>query len=205
MVNGTEQDSAVTIWSLNLPSARALARDAARFEDLQSVLQCCERLLAELGGPAANEPGVAAVVDALWSTTLAAYQRCFAEGEAGTPLTEQDVLDAHPDHPEVKNWHQALLALRSLDEAAAAAAPEPFAVGVVRDDAGEAAGVAITAGARPRPDEVTVRSAGTIAYALSGVVDKRLVDQQAALLLDVQTRPASELDALPHWEAAAAG
>ena len=76
-----------TVRRIGSPAAVALADLAAIFDDLQTVLLCCERLVQQLSVP---EPDPV-VVESLWSTALLSYSRCFAPGERGMNLTEDDV------------------------------------------------------------------------------------------------------------------
>ena len=62
---------------LGTPAAAALADLAATFEELQTVLGCCERLVAS---PAPDE----LVAEALWTTALLSYTRCFAPARAAS-------------------------------------------------------------------------------------------------------------------------
>ena len=64
--------------ALDLPSARVLAGQASVIQDLQFVMDCCKRLLAELARPEEDRDGV--VPQALWSSALVAYARCFGKG-----------------------------------------------------------------------------------------------------------------------------
>ena len=58
------------------------------FEDLQTVLRCCERLVTEFA--VEGEPD-AVVVEAVWTTALLSYARCFAATGKAVALTENDV------------------------------------------------------------------------------------------------------------------
>jgi hypothetical protein len=64
--------------ALDIPSARILADQASIIQDLQFVMDCCKRLLTELERPEDHRDGV--VPQALWSSALVAYARCFGKG-----------------------------------------------------------------------------------------------------------------------------
>ena len=79
---------------------------------------------------------------------------------------------------------------------------ESVSVSVARAEDGSAAGIALTSAARPALDEVTVRSAGTIAFALSEVVDGRIASRQGELFTEVAALDTATLDGLAQWRAA---
>jgi len=64
--------------ALDLPSAHVLADQASIIQDLQFVMDCCKRLLAELARP--EEDRDAVVPLALWWPTLAASARAGDSG-----------------------------------------------------------------------------------------------------------------------------
>ena len=78
---------------LDDPAAAALAELVEVFEDLQTVLRCCERLVTELA--VEGEPDEV-VVEAVWTTALLSYARCFSATGEGVALTEDDLTsDPH--------------------------------------------------------------------------------------------------------------
>ncbi len=194
----------VDLWRLETASARALAAEAERFDDLQTVLRCCERILPELGRAAGGFPDSVLLVEALWTLALTSYARCFSDEADGECLTETDVVAAHPENQEVADWHRALMRLRVHYASPSANPREAVSVSVVRDAAGAAAGIALTSAVQPPLDEVTVRSAGTIAYALSAVLDERIASRQGELFAEVGALAPEALDALEQWRAEAA-
>lgn len=185
---------------LETPRAAALVDLVETFEELQTVLRCCERLVAELtprpGGPDA------VVVEGLWTTALLSYARCFATREAGPVVTEEDVSTTRPDS-HVLDWHKALLQLREHYTDPVTNPRERFSVGVAQSADGTAGGVAITSANQPMVDDVTVRQTGAIAYALSSVVDQRIAAHQETLFEEVKTLPADELSKLAQVDVAA--
>lgn len=176
------------------PAAGALSDLAAIFEDLQTTLMCCERLVAALGAP---EPDPV-VVESLWTTALLSYTRCFAPGGRGMGLTEDDV-SALELEGEVLAWHRMLRTLRKHYADPAANPRETFEVGVAVDD-GAPVGVAITSTRQATVDEQTVRQTGAIAYALHRRVDERIAEHQATVLRGVEALSASELATLDEIE-----
>jgi len=172
-------------------SARALADLNARFEDLQTVLRCCERLVAELKADPVN----GAVVEGLWTTALLSYARCFSVGVTDTALTEADLTATQP-HGEVLDWHKVLLQLRDHYADRTTNPRERFSVGVALNDTGAAEGIAITSAQQPLVDDVTVRQTGAIAYALSELVNGRIAAQQEKVFGELKVASVAELDKL---------
>ena len=189
---------------LTSPAALALADLAALYEDLQTVLRCCERLVAELG-PGRPAPDDLAL-EAYWTTGVLSYARCFAPGERGTGLTEQDVT-ATGLPGDVVGWHRALLGLRDRYADPAVNPREAFSVGAAQDAAGHAEGIAVSSARQPALDEVSVRQTGAVAYALSRVVDEKIAAQQAVVFTAVAAMARPALDRLPllHLTAPAEG
>src|SRR5215472_9256811 len=72
--------------ALDMPSARILADQASVIQDLQFVMDCCKRLLTELARPEEDRDGV--VPQALWSSALMAYARCFGQGRSSGLATD---------------------------------------------------------------------------------------------------------------------
>ena len=114
---------------LDDPAAAALAELVEVFEDLQTVLRCCERLVTELA--VEGEPD-AVVVEAVWTTALLSYARCFSATEEGVALSEDD-LTATQSSGEVLEWHRLLLQLRNHYADLAVNPRERFSVGVAQD------------------------------------------------------------------------
>ncbi|OZM72262.1 hypothetical protein CFN78_14675 [Amycolatopsis antarctica] len=172
-----------TARRLRSPAAMALADLAAIFDELQFVLRCCERLVAELARE--PEPGRESVdevvVDALWTAALTSYVRCFGPGERGMGLTADD-LAATTLEGEVTQWHELLGRLRELAVEGAANPRETFSVGAAQAPGGEVTGLVITSAMRPLVDDTTVRQTGRVAYALSVLVDERITAQQETVL-----------------------
>lgn len=178
---------------LRSPAALALADLAALFEDLQTVLRCCERLITVLD--ATTEPDDLAL-EAYWTTAMLSYARCFAAGERGTGLTEDDVT-ATGLAGDVLGWHRTLLQLRDRYGDPTVNPRESFSVGAAQDRSGHAEGIAVASSRQPSVDELTVRQTGAVAYALSRLVDERLVAQQGVVFTAVAAMARPALDVLP--------
>lgn len=198
MTNHTQNGAPSVLRREQSPAASRLAALCATFEDLQTALRCCERLVSELTavrGPL-RAPTDDVLVEAVWTLALLSYARCFhAEANPGTGpgLTEEDVTATHPGS-KVLEWHTVLLRLRDHYADVAVNPREHFSVGVAQNTVGRASGVAVTSTREPLVDEVTVRQMGAIAYALSVVVDARIAEGQSALFEKVKDLPAADLD-----------
>lgn len=195
MTNSTMAPKALR--RLDSLGAKALAELVATFDELQSVLRCCERLVAAL----APDDGVPddVLVEAVWTMALLSYTRCFTVSAAGTALTEDDITAAKA-HGDALEWHRMLLRLREHYADPVVNPRERFSVGVAQDSNGAASGVAITSTRQPLVDDLTVRQTGAMAYALSALVDERITAQQQKLFAEVKETPRSVLDKLAQIE-----
>jgi hypothetical protein len=178
-----------TVRQLGTPAASALADLAATFEELQTVLGCCERLVAT---PSPDE----LVAEALWTTALLSYARCFAPGARGVGLTLEDVKNTELEGA-IEDWHGLLLRMRDHYADPTVDPRERFSVGVSRNSDGTPAGIAVTGLRQPLPDDVTVRQTGTLAYGLLRVVDERIGAQQRRVFAAAGAMSQAELDRLP--------
>lgn len=185
---------------LGTPSAAILAALNATFEDLQTVLRCCERLVAALAEETTEPDDI--LVEGVWTTALLSYGRCFS-GDGGAALTEDD-LESTKSHEEALKWHRILRQLRDQYADPAANPRERFSVGVAQGADGAADGVAITSARQPLVDDLTVRQTGAIAFALSGLVNDRIAAQQAKVYDEVKGLGKAELDRLERIEVATA-
>ena len=208
--NGTHTEPPPSLRRLESPAASGLAVLCATFEDLQTVLRCCELLVGFLAPPEGEEATRDAtdpvVVEAVWTAALLSYARCFragADGGAAAPLTEDEVAASHPG-AEVLEWHRVILRLRDHYADRAANPRERFSVGVAQGADGAATGVAVTSIRQPLVDELTVRQLGGIVYALSEVVDARIAAGQAQLFTEVRDVPPADLAKLTVLDLAAA-
>lgn len=195
MTSTTDQPATVRV--LDSPSAQELADLAAILDDLQTVLRCCERLVTELTEPKeeGGEPDDL-TIEALWTSTVLSYTRCFAGGRRGMGLTEDDVTATRLPG-EVLEWHEVLRRLRKHYADPAENPRERFTVGAAQDSHGRANGIAITSTRQPRLDDVTVRQTGALAYELSRMVDQRITEHQERVRTDAGTLARADLDELP--------
>jgi len=173
-------------------SAAALRDLVETFEELQTVLRCCERLVTEVAGRTHPDE---VVVEGVWTMALLSYARSFAERRTGATLTEEDLTSAEPE-TEVLKWHKVLLHLRDQHTDPVASPRERFTIAVTQGDDGAASGVAITSARQPMVDEVTVRQTGAIAYALSELVDKRIEAQQLVVFEELKGASKADLEKL---------
>lgn len=187
-------DTPRTVRRIGSPAAVALADLAAIFDDLQTVLLCCERLVTALNVP---EPDPV-VVESLWTTALLSYSRCFAPGERGMNLTEDDV-SALELEGEVLGWHKMLRQLKKHYADPATNPRETFEVGVAVAD-GVPQGVAITSTRQALPDTISVHQTGAIAYQLSQRVDQRIAEHQGTVLEGARALSPTELETLDEVE-----
>ncbi|GLZ44927.1 hypothetical protein Acsp06_11120 [Actinomycetospora sp. NBRC 106375] len=183
-----------TVRRVGSPAASALADLAAIFDDLQTVLLCCERLVPQLNVP---EPDPV-VVESLWTTALLSYARCFAPGGRGMGLTEDDVQGLELEG-EVLGWHKMLRQLKKHYADPAVNPRESFEVGVAVVD-GTPQGVAITSTRQDLPDTISVHQTGAIAYQLSQLVDRRIAEHQGTVLEGVRSLSPAELETLDEVE-----
>ncbi|MGX7678131.1 hypothetical protein ACSMXN_04450 [Jatrophihabitans sp. DSM 45814] len=185
------------------PGAAALSELMATFEDLQTVLRCCDRLMTALAASNAGEPDDV-LIEGLWTMALLGYARCFRPGEKGVALTTED-LTATGLKGDLTNWHRVLLQLRDHYADRKTNPREQFSVGVARDADGSASGVAVTSVRQPLVDDVTVRQTGAIAFALSRQIDARISAQQEQIFAEVRSSSKDELDKLARFEVVHAG
>jgi hypothetical protein len=201
-MSGPEAASLATppvLRKVETPAAFALAALAATLDDLQMVLQCCERLMVELA-PRPAGPDIIAV-EALWTTALTSYTRCFSAAGSGAGLTEDDVRATHAE-ADVLSWHSILMHLRDHYADPTTNPREQFSVGVAQDQSGAASGIGITSARQPLVDDVTVRQTGAVAYALSAVVDERIVALQTTVFSQMERLPKADLDQMVELEVA---
>ncbi len=136
------------------------------------------------------------MAEALWTTALLSYARCFAPGARGVGLTVEDVTNTKLEGA-LEDWHGLLLRMRDHYADPAVDPRERFSVGVSRNSDGTPAGIAVTWLRQPLPDEVTVRQTGALAYALLHLVDERIGAQQRRVFAAAGAMSQAELDRLP--------
>ena len=193
MSNGASAAPPANLRRVESPAASTLVGLTAKFEDLQTVLKCCERLVSELA--ADGEPDDV-TIEAVWTVALLSYGRCFSTtGTDGTALTEDDLTGAL-SNTDVLDWHKVLLQLRDHHGDPAINPREQFSVGVSQNADGTANGIALTSARQPLVDDLTVRQTGAIAFALSGLVNDRIAAQQGKVFGELQDASKEDLDEL---------
>ncbi|HEY2041090.1 MAG TPA: hypothetical protein VGH11_00345 [Jatrophihabitans sp.] len=201
MTNQTQSVPPATLRRLDSANADTLADLFATFDDLQTVLRCCERLVSALT-PGDSEPDDV-LIEGLWTLALLSYTRCFSTGRAAAALTVDDLTTTQPDG-DVLEWHQVLLQLREHYADLTANPRERFSVGIAQDPDGAAGGVGVTSARQPLVDSLTVRQTGAIAFALSEFVNERIAAQQQKVFTEAREIPNSELNSLDPLEVAVA-
>jgi hypothetical protein len=192
MSNDVDTAPPSVVRRLESPDALALADLAAIFEDLQTVLRSCERLVSELGSEDPDD----LTLEAFWTTAVLSYTRCFSSRASGTGLTPDDVTETGING-DVLGWHKVLMQLRDHYADAAVNPREGFSVGVAQDAAGKANGVAVTSASPARVDDLTVRQTGAITFGLSRIVDQRIAERQERVFAALSPMSKAELDKLP--------
>lgn len=197
MTGSTSTPRPTAVRRLDSPVAGALADLAAIFDDLQTVLRCCERLLAELATPDPDD----LAVEALLTTAVLSYARCFTPGDRGMGLTLEDVTGTGLAG-DLAGWHAVLGRLREHYADPGINPRERFSVGASQGADGGPAGIAVTSVRQPLVDDVTVRQTGALAYALTRLVDGRIAEQQERVFTALGPVSAADLEQLPLVELA---
>ena len=185
--------------------ARRLACLVSAYDELQTVLRCCERLMTMLGEGVGAPDDVG--VEALWTLALLSYARAFATGD-GAALTEADLhagsdKGVQVDKGEVLRWHRVLLHLRDQQADPRTNPRESYTVGVAQDPSGAANAVAVTSVRAPLVDKAAVRQAGAIAFPLCAVLDERIDPLQKQILAAVRSIAPGQLNRMDLVEVAA--
>jgi hypothetical protein len=172
--------------ALDMPSARILADQASIIQDLQFVMDCCKRLLEELERPEKDRDGV--VPQALWSSALVAYARCFGKGRR-LGLASEDVRNL-PLQGAVMKFHEWVIEER---DKLAVHPSDPFEaakIGAVLSPPElkerRVQGIAIFSTSRVLIDVVGVRQLGGLASELAKQTAEKAQEQQDSVLVDAQ-------------------
>jgi hypothetical protein len=192
-------DSETTVPSsirrLDSDDAGRLIRLVGAYDELQTALHCCERLLALLGDDTGGiDPSG---IEALWTLALLSYARAFGQGA----LTEDDLEDPKRDG-EALRWHRVLLHLRDYHADPTSNPRETYTVGVAQDADGAVNAVAVTSVSAPLVDAAAVRQAGAIVFPLCAVLDERIGALQENILASVRDTAPEELAAMDLIEVA---
>jgi len=183
--------------ALDVPSARVLADQASIIQELQFVMDCCKRLLAELAKPEEERDPLMPL--ALWSSAVLAYGRCFGKGKR-FGLAAEDVRNL-PLHGAVMKFHTWVLEER---DKLAAHAPNPSAAAKVgaaltppEQEDRRVEGIVIFASSHVLIDEVGVRQLGGLASELAKQTADKAQEQQDVVLKDAQQLDLDGLYRLP--------
>lgn len=182
---------------LDLPSARILAGQASVIQDLQFVMDCCKRLLTELARPEEDRDGV--VPQALWSSAVVAYARCFGRGRR-FGLSTEDVRNL-PLHGAVMKFHKWVIEERNKVTARPADPFEAAKIGAALSSLGQAErrveGIAIFSAGHVLVDVIGVRQLGGLASELAKHIAEKAQEQQDSVLADAQQLNIDSLYRLP--------
>jgi hypothetical protein len=183
--------------ALDVPSAHVLADQAAIIQDLQFVMDCCKRLLAELAKPEAERDAILPL--AIWSSAVVAYTRCFGKGKR-FGLTTEDVQKL-PLHGAVMKFHKWIIQERNKLTAHSA---NPFEVAKVaaalslpEQEKRRVEGIVIFATSHIVIDNVGVQQLGGLASELAKQTAEKAQEQQDIVLKDAQQLSIDSLYKLP--------
>lgn len=194
MIDTVPASPTAALRLLDTEIAATLFHLSAVHEDLQTVLRCCERLVSTL--KLVEDPPDDILIEAVWTTALLSYSRCFTSGHPGATLSEGD-LAATKLKGDVLGWHNVLLKLREHYASPIVNPRELFSVGVAQDKDGAASLIAITGARQPLVEDLAIRQTGAIALALSDMVNGRIAAEQEKVFGQLKDTPKAELDLLP--------
>lgn len=182
---GSERVPELTV-ALDTPSARILADQASIINDLQFVMDCCKRLLTELAKPQEDRDGV--VPQALWSSALVAYARCFSQ-DRRSGLTIDDVQNL-PLQGAVMKFHTWVIGEGAKLTAPPADPYEAVTIGAALAPPGQkkrrVEGIAVFSTSRVLIDVIGVRQLGGLASELAKQTAQKAEKQQDVVLTDAQ-------------------
>ena len=183
--------------ALDLPSAQTLADQASIIQDLQFVMDCCKRLLTELARPEEDRDRV--VPQALWSSALVAYARCFSKSRRFGLATE-DVRNL-PLHGAVLKFHKWVIEERNKLTVHPTDPFEAAKVGAALSPPGQAErrveGIAVFSASHVLIDVIGVRQLGGLASELAKQTAEKAQEQQDSVLADAQQLNIDTLYKLP--------
>ena len=172
--------------AIDVPSAQVLADQASIISELQFVMDCCKRLLADLAKPEEERDQLMPL--ALWSSAVLAYGRCFSKGKRFT-LSNDDVRNL-PLHGAVMKFHQWILEERDKLAARAANPAEGAKVGAALSPPEQkdrrVEGIVIFASSHEVVDDTGVRQLGGLASELAKQTAEMAQEQQDVVLKDAQ-------------------
>jgi len=172
--------------AIDVPSAQVLADQASIISELQFVMDCCKRLLADLAQPEEERDPLMPL--ALWSSAVLAYGRCFSKGKRFTLSNDDD--KNLPLHGAVMKVHQWVLEDRDKLAARAANPAEGAKVGAALSPPEQkdrrVEGIVIFASSHEVVDDVGVRQLGGLASELAKQTAEKAQEQQDVVLKDAQ-------------------
>ncbi len=181
----TPEGQTLTV-QLELPSAQLLADQISTIQDLQFVMECCKRLLAELVKPEEEREPV--VPQALWSAALTGYVRAFAKGKK-FGLTSDDVKSL-PLEGQVVKFHEWIVDERNLLGRHPTNPFDVARVGAVLSGPGEphreVRGVTVLSASHILVDGAGVRQLGALASELAKQTAEKAQKQEHSVLTDAQ-------------------
>ena len=172
--------------AIDVPSAQVLADQASIISELQFVMDCCKRLLADLDKPEDERDQLMPL--ALWSSAVLAYGRCFSKGKRFA-LSNDDVRNL-PLHGAVMKFHEWVLEERDKLAARAANPAEGAKVGAALSPPDQkdrrVEGIVIFASSHEVVNDVGVRQLGGLASELAKLTADKAQEQQDVVLKDAQ-------------------
>jgi hypothetical protein len=196
MERGVVAGTSLTV-ALDTPSARVLADQASIINDLQFVMDSCKRLLDELARPQEDRDGV--VPQALWSSALVAYARCFS-ADRRSGLAVDDVQNL-PLQGAVMKFHTWVIEECGKLTAPPADPYEAVTIGAALAPPGQkkrrVEGIAVFTTSRVLIDVIGVRQLGGLASELAKQTAQKAEKQQHEVLTDAQQLDLDGLYELP--------
>jgi hypothetical protein len=185
MERGVVAGTSLTV-ALDTPSARVLADQASIINDLQFVMDSCKRLIDELARPQEDRDGV--VPQALWSSALVAYARCFST-DRRSGLAVDDVQNL-PLQGAVMKFHTWVIEECGKLTAPPASPYEAVTIGAALAPPGQkkrrVEGIAVFTTSRVLIDVIGVRQLGGLASELAKQTAQKAEKQQHEVLTDAQ-------------------
>src|SRR5215467_4641192 len=155
------------------------------------------RVLAELDRPEEDRDGV--VPQALWSSALVAYARCFSKGRRFGLSTED--VQSLPLHGAVMKFHKWVIEERNKLTTRPADPFEAAKIGAALSSSEQAErrveGIAIFSAGHVLVDAIGVRQLGGLASELAKQTADQAQEQQDAVLADAQQLSIDSLYKLP--------
>lgn len=196
MERGVVAGTPLTV-AIDTPSARILADQASIINDLQFAMDSCKRLLDELAKPQEDRDGV--VPQALWSSALVAYGRCFSK-DRRSGLAIDDVQNL-PLQGAVMKFHTWVIGECDKLTAPSADPFEAVTIGAALAAPGQkkrrVEGIAVFSTSRVLIDVIGVRQLGGLASELAKQTAQKAEKQQHVVLTDAQQLDIDTLYELP--------